>query len=592
MQTNQKPNAGQVRETLSDIPDMFLKNGPAAAPQGSPAASPAPARPLGRGAKHLADLADIPDLFFKAPSAPQPETAQVPMADPHIHENGLPALTLAQPEPPNQANPADAQPTLETRAAKSQTEFARRTAAEKARATALQQNYSSEMQLHRLEAVQEAETRKHLENNLEGLAAANALLERRLMELNRNQDEVVKYSAELQDKLQAAEQTSGRETVTRQRLEAELAEFRQERDTNRGQLLAQQQSVLESQRRLQELEQDLRARTAELERARTELDKATAERMRLDSERKELRTPGVEDTHLSGNTTLRKVELERQVREGVATLAHATAELENEKGERRRAEQRIAALSVQLQNLHDELSQHLEAQRGNQHKLDALEQQIEERDEALARARADLQKEAAERRLVEEELRTAADLGRQMQNNLALYEETRNVFKSSQDQLETRLQASLGALNESESKFQKESNERRRLMEALEESQRALKEHSQTTTLELSKLQSALQLANFERKCLETDLLRIRQGTVNSARTGRVLVQNLRGQLKQPVTNLYQFACQLLQNELPDGQKKLAELLLENALLLQTTLRENEAANGNAGPDADAPTNP
>jgi hypothetical protein len=432
------------------------------------------------------------------------------------------------------------------------------------------------MEQQRLEAVQEAGARKQLENQIQALVAANALLERRLVEQNRSHDDMARYSAELQEKLQAAEEAGVKEVGRCQRLEEEIAEFRRERDTIRDRWLTEQQTGLDSQRRFQDLENSLRERTAELDQARLDLQREVATRTRLEIEREEERPTTPDTITLPGSGILKKAELERQLREKVSELAQATAELENEKGERRRCEQRAAALAAQLQSLHAELSQHLEAERATHQRISALEQRILEREQTISQARSELQKETADRRLAEEELRTATELGRQMQNNLALYEETRKMFKNTQDQLEAKLKTTQSALHENESKLQKESSERRRLAEALDESQRLLKDQSQNNSLELSKAQSGLQLTNFEKKCLEAELLRNRQDSVNSARANRAVVHNMRQQLKQPVDNLYLFACQLLRKELPEEQKKVAQVLLENALLLQTTLRETE----------------
>ena len=157
------------------------------------------------------------------------------------------------------------------------------------------------------------------------------------------------------------------------------------------------------------------------------------------------------------------------VRDGIATLARVTADLEKERAERRRIEARLSALSEQLEELHEELRQNLESQRAMQHRVAELEEQLQQRDDALGRLNADLQKEAADCRLAEEQLRSVGDMSAQLRQYLALFEESKKVFRRTQEQLETRLQANLSALSESESRLQKESSERQRLEEALED---------------------------------------------------------------------------------------------------------------------------
>jgi chromosome segregation ATPase len=68
--------------------------------------------------------------------------------------------------------------------------------------------------------------------------------------------------------------------------------------------------------------------------------------------------------------------MERQVRDGASSVAKVTAEVEKERGERRRVEERFAALSGQLQDLHKELKRHLDAERAGQGRVSELEQKL------------------------------------------------------------------------------------------------------------------------------------------------------------------------------------------------------------------------
>src|SRR5439155_11747916 len=47
-------------------------------------------------------------------------------------------------------------------------------------------------------------------------------------------------------------------------------------------------------------------------------------------------------------------DLEQQISQGVAALARATADLAIERGQRQRSEERVAALNLQLQQMHEE----------------------------------------------------------------------------------------------------------------------------------------------------------------------------------------------------------------------------------------------
>src|SRR5262249_42766952 len=165
-------------------------------------------------------------------------------------------------------------------------------------------------------------------------------------------------------------------------------------------------------------------------------------------------------------------EMERRVRESVAGLARATADLEKERGERRRIEQRSVALTTQLHELHEGLKHHLESERASQSRLSDLEDQLREREEALAQAQASLQKEAADHHLAEEQLRAVGDMSAQLRKHLTLFEESKKVFKRAQEQLEAQLAAQQKTLAESEARLQKEAAERARLEQALAAAQR------------------------------------------------------------------------------------------------------------------------
>ena len=268
-------------------------------------------------------------------------------------------------------------------------------------------------------------------------------------------------------------------------------------------------------------------------------------------------------------------ELDRRLREGAAACARATADLEKERGERRRVEQRAASMAAQLQELHGQLKEHFESEGQNQKRSTEFEQQLREREEALARAQADLQKEKEERQLAEEQLRASTDLSATMRNCLSSFEAAKQALKRTQDELDSRLQASLKACAESEARLQKEIAERQRAEEAL----RSPREECQKSTLEISKLQSALEVEQAERKRLEGEAVQSRYASLDAART---LGNRLRRQIREPVENMMRTTRRLLESQLEEEPKKLVESVLENALLLQSSVQDL----GNLNPDA------
>jgi chromosome segregation ATPase len=110
-------------------------------------------------------------------------------------------------------------------------------------------------------------------------------------------------------------------------------------------------------------------------------------------------------------------ELENRLRTTVSSLARATAELETERGERRRSEQRAATLAGQMQQLHEELKSHLAAEQNDHQRLTELERQLREQGQqnnlTVAELQSALRAEQCERQRLEAELlRSRADSAR------------------------------------------------------------------------------------------------------------------------------------------------------------------------------------
>ncbi|HYV29044.1 MAG TPA: hypothetical protein VFA77_16035, partial [Candidatus Eisenbacteria bacterium] len=117
-------------------------------------------------------------------------------------------------------------------------------------------------------------------------------------------------------------------------------------------------------------------------------------------------------------------ELEKRLRENATGCARATADLERERADRRRLEQRVASLASQLPELHRQLKEHLDSEGQHHQRIAALEKQLQEREEALTRASADLEKEKEEHRLAGEQLRETGEIAEKLQESLAAFEAT------------------------------------------------------------------------------------------------------------------------------------------------------------------------
>lgn len=455
-------------------------------------------------------------------------------------------------------------------------------------------------------------------------------------------------------------------------LEQELAALRQAFEDFSGSFGQQQQAAAETSKYVEELEQRLSQTTAEqaqqreqqklaAEQAAHQLEAADQAKQQSEAARQEaearcaqlqqelgnlhqnhgdLANKLVQEQKANTEAAARLKELETrlstgepgpkdndaelQVRQGVAALARATADLAKERGERQRSEQRTAELNERLQALHQDLSRTLHAQRQDLARISALEEQQRQVSEALDRRTADVEQLQAERQLAQEQLQKTKEMNAQLRKDLSFFDETNKKFGGARQELHAQLEASLkaareheamlqqksdehhrlaasleetkqdlqnqsrrretleqelksaqAALHSREEQLQKEAAERQRLKEALDSAQRTLRGGPERD-LELSKLQSALHQEQVERKRQEVQLARMRQSALDSAHAARSLRAGLRRQIREPVDNLVHSSRALLELETNDDQKKLAEAMLQDVLLVQTRLREPE----------------
>jgi DNA-binding response OmpR family regulator len=464
-----------------------------------------------------------------------------------------------------------------------------------------------------------------------------------------------------QSQLAAAEPSEAEQKAVARcaELEQEVASLRQAFEGFGGGA-EQQQAAADADKRLKELEERLTQHTAELERQRDEQQRAEAELRhqvemartasqpletarqqaearceQLEQELAALRKAHAENasklaqkgsTQATVGSGLPESELEQQVRQGVAALAKATAELAKERGERQRSQQRAAELNGRLQALHDDLRRTLQAQRDDLARIAAVEEENRQMTQTLEQRTADAEQHKAEYRLADEQLQKAKEANTQLRKDLAFFEEASKKFGGGRQELQARLEASLNTARENDARLQKETTERQRLAEELEsarhelqnqqrrregleqelkatqealqdreaklhkeslerqrlsETLRSVQGNSQDQNerdLEMTKLQSSLEEEQVERKRQETQLARIRQKAVDAAHAARALRTNLRRQVRGPVDNLVHSTRLLLELELGEEQKQLAESVLQDVLLVQTRLREPDLA--------------
>lgn len=420
--------------------------------------------------------------------------------------------------------------------------------------------------------------------------------------------ERARIESELRAQLEAAKSAAQKGTATQQelnaqrvRLQEELSTLKKAHDELGARCQTGQSAVEESRRRIAELEKSLRESSTELQRTKTALEERSRQAPPPPKPSGNTEAINKELCRLKEDEAVRGAELSdlrRQMREGVGSSARLTADLEKERAERRRIEQRIAALTAQLQELHDTNKQHLASAEATQKRIVDLEQQLRDREDSVTRVSSDLMKEASGRHLAEEQLRSTAELNGHLRNCLSSFELAKKGFKRMQEELEARQQANLNALKDTEAKLQAEAGERKRLEEALAAAQRSVDEQAQKSSLELTKLQSELEVEKFEQKRLQGEALQSRYSSLDSARVGQAMVNSFRKQIEQPVDQLMQSTRRLLESQLEEEQKKLVESLLENALLLRTSLQDSGPSSpgadraGSQGPPKSEPVRP
>jgi DNA-binding response OmpR family regulator len=401
---------------------------------------------------------------------------------------------------------------------------------------------------------------------------------------------------------------------------AELEKHKAEQQEAETELRHQLEDAKNAHQPLEAARQQAETRCAQLEQ-----ELAAVRQAQLEKAGKADQKPGAEN---AGEAGVPESELEQQVRQGVMALAKATAELAKERGERQRSQQRAAELNSRLQALHDDLRRTLQSQREDLARITAVEEENRQLSQTLEQRTADVEQHKAEHLLTEEQFQKAKEANTQLRKDLAFFEEASKKFGGGRQELQARLESTLNAARENDARLQRETTERQKLAENLENTQRELQNQQRRREsleqelkatqealrdrevklqkevterqrlnealrtvqgnphdgseryLELTKLQSSLEEEQVERKRQETQLARIRQKAVDAAHAARALRTNLRRQIRGPIDNLVHSSRMLLELELSEEQKQVAESVLQDVLLVQTRLREPDLSSG------------
>ncbi len=390
----------------------------------------------------------------------------------------------------------------------------------------------------RTASAQLAEEKATLENRLaaelKSWAAARGDFEAQLASYQRRETDLGQVLSAAEATAAQAETAHRRELERANKFEQEVTQLWQVRDDLKARVagtqkqveeLGQQRAALSGQ--LEETNQHLEAIRAEASTAKSASARNEEQSRELTAQNESLRTEAAFMADRQRAHEQELVSMERRVRDSVASLARTATELETERGDRRRIEQRAAGLTVQLQDLHRELNSHLEVEKENQARIAEVEQELGTRVQELATAQAAFELERGQRR--EAEQRTASlasqieSLRQEIVDRLRLDKETRVRIANLEQQLRAREESLVRVTQHLET----EREERRRvelrgegliaqtqqLQDQLEQAgQREkenlgrivqLEEQGKTRSQELEQLQSGLTTERGERRKVE-----------------------------------------------------------------------------------------
>lgn len=175
-------------------------------------------------------------------------------------------------------------------------------------------------------------------------------------------------------------------------------------------------------------------------------------------------------------------------------------EVEQEREERRRLEQRASALSSQVSALHLQLSEHLEIETRNQKKVNTLEDQVREWKNQVTQLKSDLQTERQKSDAAIERVEAANTVSEKLTEQLDSLKLVHDALASTQAESEGQLATVSSELKKVQDALAVESMKRHEVELALTAAQQEQAERERKSKLEISKLETALKAKDLELK--------------------------------------------------------------------------------------------
>lgn len=209
---------------------------------------------------------------------------------------------------------------------------------------------------------------------------------------------------------------------------------------------------------------------------------------------------------------------QRQLEVTAATLARLKGEVERERSERTRAEERAATLAAQVKGLHQQLSESLGFEEGSQKRIAAAEEEARLVREELADCQAALKNEELERKTADEQIAALRELNTHLETSRKLFEEAKKSFEIRRAELEKQLETGRALIKQTEGALEEEMKLRQETARKLSALQREHRDELEARQVRIDQLQAALLEKELRCKALEEDLLRARSVMLDSSR--------------------------------------------------------------------------
>jgi hypothetical protein len=167
-----------------------------------------------------------------------------------------------------------------------------------------------------------------------------------------------------------------------------------------------------------------------------------------------------------------------------------------------------------------------------------------------------------------------ASLNESLHGQIQHLEATAAELGANQQDLEQRLHAGAAALAEAKAATARVAEERVRLENELSQVRVEAEAEARRSSAELARVRASLQVETLHRHRVESEALQSRTRLGEAERAGNASAVRFQQRMRAPVSTLVQSVGRLLDQELSPAQRELAESVLANAALVQTSLQD------------------